>query len=56
MNAVSTVSPDEQVRRVLRLLEDSQRREFYGTVTVLVKKGAIVQVEVAETVLTQNLK
>jgi hypothetical protein len=43
-----------QLARVLRLLEDEQRNKFYGKISVLLKAGNIVQVEVQETILTDE--
>ncbi len=50
------MAQSNQLLRLVQFLEDEQRRKFFGTVKLLLKAGNIVQIEISETVLTENLK
>jgi hypothetical protein len=46
---VSAAVHDENIARIVRVLEEEQRRKLYGTVTVFFQNGVIERVETKRT-------
>lgn len=53
---MSTIVQDENVARIVRVLEEEQRRKLYGTVTVFLQNGVIERIELKKTAKIGDLK
>lgn len=53
---MSTAVVDESIARIVRLLEDEQRRKSYGAITVHMQAGVVERVEIKTTKRISDLK